>query len=633
MCGIAGVWRAQAGGDLELESLREISQLMIHRGPDDEGLWTDETRCALAFRRLAILDLSPAANQPMGTSDGRYWLVYNGEVYDFRDLRQTLESEGYSFRTRGDTEVVLYALAHWGAAALSRFNGMFALAFYDSHEQTLLLARDPVGIKPLYYLKGREGVLFASQYDQILAHPWSRSRGVSMEALGLYLRLSYIPAPYGILEGTHMLEPGTWLELSPDRGPREGRFYEFPRFLAPDLRGEEAYEAVDSAITAAVRRQLVSDVPVGAFLSGGIDSPLVAAKMREVANEDVVAFTLGTGGGQLDESTDATAYAEELGVRQIVEHATPAQALELLDDVVSACGEPFGDASIFPTLLISRLARRHVKVMLSGDGGDELFWGYPTRFGSVLSTCEDFRRPRWYRRSRWAAKKFLGLGTGHPNLSWPSVGDWYRAKHSHLDEDCLEGLFEDCPAWPCEYEDFSYRGWEPDRTAQWLRWNEVVAHLTMVLLKVDRGSMAASLEVRVPLLDREVLEAAARVDWQSCLQPAEGIGKLPLRRALAGHVRHQSSAKRGFDVPMDDWLRGPLRELFEESVVKRKELLGVPLAQGGLAALFERHLAGDGDHAWGLWPLLSLALWEDRHYACRGRGHGPRRPLATDTGE
>ena len=358
----------------------QMMTLMERRGPDDQGFWTDGKHGSFGFRRLAILDLSPYGHQPMLTSDGRYILVYNGEVYNFHELRDELDYRGIGFRSTGDTEVVLNILAQYGKEGLNRLNGMFALAFYDSAQKRLLLARDHAGIKPLYYLLSSGGLVFGSQYDQIMIHLWAKRLQVSTEALALYLRLGYIPAPYALFQQTYMLEPGTWLEVNAEGRVKQGKFFEFPLFRESTLRGEEAYEAVDAAVTKAVRRHLVSDVPLGTFLSGGIDSPLVTAKMRAASNGPVRAFTIGTHGDHLDESPDASAYAREIGVEHTIEHVTPEKAVTMLDDVVASCGEPFADYSIFPTMLIARLARQHVKVMLSGDGGDELFWGYAGRF-------------------------------------------------------------------------------------------------------------------------------------------------------------------------------------------------------------------------------------------------------------
>lgn len=613
MCGICGAF-SFSGPDF----LRPVSALvprMVRRGPDDEGHWSDSTHCALGFRRLAIQDLTPSGHQPMATPDGRFVLVFNGEVYNFPELRRELEQLGVRFRSTGDSEVVLQALAHWGEAALDRFNGMFALASYDTREKRLLLARDHAGIKPLYWMHTPAGVLFASQYDQILAHPASRALAVSRDALGLYLRLGYIPAPCALLEHTGMVEPGTWIEIDQAGSVRQGRFFVFPRDGEPDLRGEDAVAAVDAAIERAVARQLVSDVPVGAFLSGGIDSPLIAAKIRAAGNESVRAFTIGTGGHATDESADARQYAREIGIGHVVEHILPERSLELLDDVVDACGEPFGDFSIFPTMLVSRLARREVKVMLSGDGGDELFWGYAKRFAQVIDAAPDFGAPLAWRRARWAMKKHFGFGRANYNLMYADIGSWYRAKHSHLTEDFLARAFVRPPSWPRDFALYAFDGHEREATARWTRWNEFTGRMTMILMKVDRASMHESLEVRVPLLDREVVETAARIDWRSCLDPARGLGKLPLRRALARHIHHQTQAKRGFTVPMATWLKGPLRSVFEQTVLDRKDFLGYELDRPALRTLFERFLRNDEGSAWGFWLLLSLALWERRHYA------------------
>jgi len=620
MCGILGqITFSSRGRPLQREEISpRLIALMARRGPDDEGFWSDGRHCILAFRRLAILDLSGNAHQPMLTPDGRYALVYNGEVYNFRELRRELEQRGVQFHSKGDTEVVLHALAHWGNRALDRFNGMFALGFYDTLERRLILARDHAGIKPLYYMLTPEGLVFASQYDQIIAHGWARHLGVSPEALALYLRLGYIPAPYALLEDTYMLEPGSWLDVSVQSHVRHARFFEFSAGQEGNLRGDEAFEAVDAAVTAAVRRQLVSDVPVGTFLSGGIDSPLVAAKMQAVSCGKVRAFTIGTNGDRHDESADAAAYARELGIEHNVEHATSDTALQMLDEVVAACGEPFADYSMFPTMLVSRLARQQVKVMLSGDGGDELFWGYFDRFASVLAKVDGFAQSPSPSSARWDLQKLLRRGTDHQDLRWPgSLGDIYRLKHTHQSEGWLKSILPDLPQWPANFSLFTYTGLEPDRTAQWLRWNEFVGYLTMILLKVDRASMYHSLEVRVPLLDKEVVEVATRIDWRSCLDVKRKLGKLPLRNSLARHVRHQTWTKRGFTVPMDAWLRGPLRPVFEQVIFARDDILGLPLNKIAARTIFDRHLSGQANFDWMLWMLLSLALWERRHFTAR----------------
>lgn len=615
MCGICGSLSFTGLSSQDTAAITRLMKLMERRGPDDHGFWTDQKYSVLGFQRLSILDLSSMGHQPMTTPDGRYAIVYNGEVYNFQELREELRQRGIQFRSSGDTEVVLHALVLWDKAALRRFNGMFALAFYDTIKKRLLLARDHAGIKPLYYLLTSAGLVFASQYDQIMTHPWAKALPTSGDGLALYLRLGYIPAPYALLKDTYMLEPGAWLELKCEGQVKRGKFFEFPFFQEPDLHGEDAYKAVDAAVTRAVRRHLVSDVPLGTFLSGGIDSPLVAAKAKAATNGPVRAFTIGTNGDEWDESGDAIAYAQEIGVDHVVEHATPQLALEMLDDVVSSCGEPFADYSIFPTMMIARMARRHVKVILSGDGGDELYWGYPSRFVPVLKHAHDFAYPYWLRMGLWGTGRLLG--NGNANFRYRDIGHCYRVKHTRIYEDDLHDIFPELPLWPADFDLFRYSGIEPNKTAQWMRWNEFVGHLTMVLLKVDRASMYHSLEVRVPLLDREVIDVACRVDWRSCLDLDRYLGKLPLRHSLSRHVRFQAQTKRGFEVPMNAWLRGPLKDIFRESVIERKEILGMPVNQEKLRLMFQQHTDNHVDYARSLWTLLSLALWEQKHYRSR----------------
>ncbi len=614
MCGICGELRFEPAGDDAAYEFERLIDVMARRGPDDRGSWADGA-CRLGFRRLAILDLSPAANQPM-TAAGCA-LVFNGEVYNFRELRAELEGAGITFATTGDTEVVLWALIQWGKAALDRFNGMFALGFYDGRRRSLLLARDAVGIKPLYALLDRQGVFFASQYDQIMAHPWGAGRAVSPAALGLYLRFGHVPAPYGILQGTEMLEPGSWLEVTADGRLSRGRYYEFPVYRQPDLRGAEADEAVNAAITAAVRRQLISDVPLGAFLSGGIDSPLVAAKAMEVSNRPLRAFTIGNEVLHLDETDDALDYGRQLGLDHVTERYTPDKAIEWLDRVIDACAEPVADFSIFPTMLVSSMARREVTVALSGDGGDELFWGYPVRFAAVLRQAEAFRQPYWLRAGRRAAQRLAGAGHDGAALRWPTIGEWYRAAHARLSDTALNAIFVNFPALPADFKLFHYDGWQQDETAQWLRWNEMHGHLTRVLLKVDRASMYHSLEVRVPLLDREVIDVATRVDWRSCLSLDSNEGKQPLRHALAQHVTIPKRGKVGFTVPVDEWLRGPLVPIFREVVLERSHLLGLPFRRPALERLLNEHVNGQANQSRWLWTVLNLALWDERFQQTR----------------
>ena len=612
MCGIAG--ELAVAGSKSNADWNKISGLMKARGPDDEGSWADK-HCQLVFRRLSILDLTAAGHQPMVSHDENYALTFNGELYNFRELRAELVQKGVQFRSNGDTEVVLQALIHWGVDALEKFNGMFAFAFYNARKQSLLLVRDHAGIKPLYFLKTKQGVAFASQYDQILAHPWRLGMGISEQALSLYLHLGFVPAPYAMLQNTFMLEPGAWVEFSANGESRSGKHFRFPQFQEPNLSGNEALEALDGALQNSVKRQLVSDVPVASFLSGGVDSPLVLAKMLQAGGGPYRAYTIGTEDQATDESVIAEDFAQQLGVAQTLQKISQNDAYAMLDEVVTASGEPFGDYSIFPTMLVSKLAAKDFKVILSGDGGDELLWGYVKRMSEGISAAPSFARNKFARRAEFEVRKVFGRHRDHQHLNHASEGDLHAFKHLLLRGGHLQRIFPQLASWPEDYDKFSFAPSQPDpnRTAQWIRYNEFNTHLTKVLLKVDRASMSQSLEVRVPILDKEFIEVAQRVSWQSCLDMSSGIGKIPLRQILDQHVQRQSSQKRGFEVPMGDWLKHSLKDLVHDVLLNRNELLGVPLDRIRMNKLYAQHVSGEVQVAQGLWPVLSLALWEAKH--------------------
>ncbi|MGH7717814.1 MAG: asparagine synthase (glutamine-hydrolyzing) [Gemmatimonadaceae bacterium] len=618
MCGICGAFAFQQEPDPRAlrPAVADLTVLVTRRGPDDEGIWADD-RCALGFRRLAILDLSPTGHQPMLTPDGRFALVFNGEVYNFRDIRGELEQRGVRFRSTGDAEVVLYALAEWGPAALRRFNGMFALALYDAVDRRLLLARDHAGIKPLYYRIGEKGVVFGSQFDQILRHPWAGRRNVDLDGLSLYLRFGYVPAPHSMLEGARALDAGSWITIDERGRTIGGDHFRFASWPAPSLRGEAAVDALEAALSGAVARHLISDVPVGVFLSGGVDSPLVASEARRQAGRALSAFTIGVEDPSMDESAAARQFAGEFGLCHVLRAVTPADALSMLESVVDACSEPTADFSIIPTMMVSQLAREHVKVVLSGDGGDELFWGYPERFGAAIEQATYFGAPRPARYAHIAARKYLGVGRATRDVLWPSVGRMYQKKHTILAERDLSALFPWLRPVPSELHLFECDTADPDEAALWVRWNEFRLHLARVLLKVDRASMFHSLEVRVPLLDKDVIAVALDTDWRSCLAIERRRGKIPLREALRRRVPFQVDAKKGFTVPMHDWLAGPLQPLLREKVLGRTAFLGMEANRARLDQLNRRLLEGQSSVAWGLWLLLSLALWEDRHWSAR----------------
>lgn len=611
MCGFVGVVARDALTDGNRTAIGALTDLLARRGPDDAGNWHAD-RAALGFRRLAVLDLSRAGHQPMASPDGRHVLVFNGEVYNFREIRKELEADGVGFGSDTDTEVVLHALARWGPGALARFHGMFALAFYDRAAHSVLLARDPLGIKPLYWLRHRKGLVFSSQYDAVVRHPWCERQRLRPDVAALYLRLGYVPSPYGIVEDTGQVRAGTYVLWSAEQGSVVRQYAPWPDRPDVYLSAADEEEAVHEAVQAAVRRQLVADVPVGTFLSGGIDSPLVTALSRAATDRRIPAFTIGSEHEDFDESAQARRYAHHLEVEHTVRAITESDALGLVDDVLGAFGEPFGDYSAFPTMLVSRMARERVTVVLSGDGADELFFGYP-RTWTTLRWRTLFRLPPLTRRLFRKAMTPWPSRRPPESATFATLGDMYSTPHEEFTGDVLARVAPGLGDPPADFDLYDIEGVpSADELAQRLRRNEVEGHLEKMLIKVDRASMHESLEVRVPLLDDALVYTAMQIDPKRCM--SEGLGKLPLRRELARHVPAEviSRPKQGFGVPLGDWLRGPLGDRFRSRVLDDPVVFGDAFDRRVIEQLYLSHCGGVA-RTQQLWNLLTLQEWADRH--------------------
>ncbi|MEM8997934.1 MAG: asparagine synthase (glutamine-hydrolyzing), partial [Acidobacteriota bacterium] len=554
MCGLCGLFSPDAGGVSGAgASIRRMTRELERRGPDDEAFWVDpEARLRLGFRRLAILDLSPSGRQPMVSSSGDSVLVMNGEIYNFRELRRELEAGGLRFRSTSDTEVALEALELWGLDALGRLEGMFALAFYDLRRRRLTLSRDRTGIKPLWLFEGPAGVAFSSQLDALIHGPWPVDAEPRPDVLHHYLRLGHIPAPLGLLPGTRQLEAGGWRRFDADGRRETGRFWRLPRMSEGALGAEEGVEALDAALERAVARHRLADVPLGVFLSGGVDSPLVGAVARRQTSSELLAFTLGNPGWGQDEEAAARRFAGQLDLDHRVLRLDDSAATAGVDQMKASMHEPFADFSLLPTLLLSGFARERVTVALSGDGGDELFFGYE-RPRSLLRDGGFFRRSLGVRRLAWGLGRVgerLGLGRRRSDaILFPSMGDYYHSVNSRLDAPALARLAPDLPppSPPPFYESGPWQDagpGDPRRQADFSRWAEFHGQLQRCLKKVDLASMHHSLEVRVPLLDTEILDLSLRIDPMAHM--AGGERKHVLRRALGRRLpgAEQQSVKR-----------------------------------------------------------------------------------------
>jgi len=603
-----------------------MNETIRHRGPDDEGVWVAgpaarggwtnaSGEVGLAQRRLSIIDLSPAGHGPMANDDESLWITYNGEVYNFRQIRTELESAGFRFRSQTDTEVVLKAYEKWGVECLDRFVGMFAFGIWDARQRRLVLARDRLGKKPLYYGEYAGRLTFASELKALAADP-DLPAEIDSGALALYLRYGYVPAPYSIFHSVRKLPPAHYALW--ESGRLTVRRYWDPVAIALDepYRGSEAEaeKELDALLCDAVRGRMISDVPLGAFLSGGIDSSLVAALMQEQSPRPVKTFTIRFENPQYNEADHAASVARHLGTEHREESCSGKRMLEAIEAIPGIFDEPFADSSSVPTYLVSQMTRKHVTVALSGDGGDELFFGYP-RYSA-------FDKTSWLLSSPRVVRGATALAVG-----WVPRRRFRRAAAILRQND------------PDPYARFvSY--WRPDEIARltaveasenpvYRRTRERVRPLAAserppvldlvtylpedILTKVDRASMAVSLETRNPLLDHRVVEFALRLPLR--MKWRGGVTKWLLRRLLYRRVPRAlvDRPKMGFGVPLADWFRGPLRgPMMDRLHGHRLEDLGLdPVAMRSVWTKFVAGHLHRPELLWSLWTLDSWAqMWK-----------------------
>ncbi len=647
MCGLVGFLDGGAGEDGDVALLRRMSDTLIHRGPDDGGTWCDrEQRIGFGHRRLAIVDLSPAGHQPMVSASGRYVIAFNGEIYNHLDLRgelngmdcrASLAMTGAGWRGHSDTETLLAGIEAWGLeATLKKSIGMFAIALWDKQTQTLALARDRLGEKPLYYGwqgSGDERVfLFGSELKALKAHP-AFPADIDRGALCLLLRHNYIPAPYSIYQGIAKVEPGCLLSVS--LAQPEPKIWKYWDAVAVARAGvaqpfvgtpEQAVDALEVLAKDAVRQQMMADVPLGAFLSGGVDSSTVVALMQAQSSRPVKTFTIGFNEDGYSEAVHAKAVARHLGTEHSELYVTPEQVMEVIPRLPSLYCEPFADSSQIPTFLVSQLAKQHVTVSLSGDAGDELFCGY-NRYQITSS--------RWKQLSmipmplrRIAAKGITAISPHTWNryagiLPWTSVGDKLHKGAGVMTSASAEELYLSIVSSWTDPAALVVGGAEPATLptanspslsglsdVQRMMALDTLTYLPDdILVKVDRAAMGNSLESRVPFLDHRVVEFAWRLPMEFKLR--EGQTKWALRQVLYRHVPREliERPKMGFGFPIDKWLRGPLRnwaqDLLDEARLRREGYFHpAPIRQK-----WAEHLSGNRNWSSQLWAVLMFQAW------------------------
>lgn len=616
MCGISGLLSFEnfINNEHHLPVLYRMTGMLERRGPDDQGLWIDPMgRVGLGFRRLSILDLSMAGHQPMFSRDERSVVVLNGEIYNYQEIRSELESKGVGFRSLSDTEVLLEALNLWGIdETLSKANGMFGFAWYDRYEQKLILARDHAGIKPMYYalFPKESGMIFSSQYNVLLTSPWGNPGEVNEETLHLYLKLHHLPPPATLLKNTYQIEPGHYIKISREGHITDHTWWRLPRKVEHEfLSLAESQETLLSSLDGAIKRQQLADVPVGLFLSGGVDSPLVAAVAGGQVKNSIKAFTISTPGWGQDEAEDAKRYAIHLHVDHKILEVAGFDVIDLIKDIAKAQYEPFADFSIIPTMLVSRFARQEVIVSLSGDGGDELFFGYHRPL-SLLRNGEDFRFPWVLRKALYGAGRLNLIPKKSDVIVHKSPADYYFSVNSWMEDRALQKIAPGLITLPKRFSIYNFGKYKSKLDlANYSRFVEYYGQLQRGLKKVDMASSYYALEVRVPLLDREVINTSLRIDPFDNMQA--GGRKVVLRQLLGRYVPEEviPNIKRGFAVPLSNWLRQDLRKIVEQTLFDRPLYPNGIFDQREIWKYWQTHLSGQKDLKWGIWTLLALQWW------------------------
>ncbi len=640
MCGIVGFKSKRDFQPLK-ESLPDAVTCLSHRGPDDSDVFFDETvGIGLGHRRLSIIDLSEAGRQPMASDDGNVHIVYNGEVFNFREIREALKGYGHKFRSATDTEVILKAYLQWGIECLQEFIGMFSLAIWDSRKQRLYLARDRLGIKPLYYCFRNGALIFASELKGLMAFK-SFARAVDVEAISLFLHYQYIPAPKTIFEDTYKLLPGHYL-IHDGQDLRTHPYWSLSTWResaeSKNASEEECLSELDQLLTKAVSARLISDVPLGALLSGGIDSSLVVALMQKVSTAPVRTYSIGFNEKGYDEAPWAARVARYLGTDHTEFYITSKEAMEVIPRLPDIYDEPFADASGIPTHLVCRLARTQVGAALSGDGGDEQFAGY-VRYWSTQAMTTFLKRlpPRlrefsgrlfskipfgwierfylpWYSAlpQRFQVANFYDKWTKLvPQIGASQISELYRVTISLWSREeivrltggsVVEGMYEETfrqtEGWPL--------------LARLMRVDLKTYLPDAMLTKVDRASMAVGLEVRVPLLDHRLVEYTSKLP--DSLKFKDGSSKYLLKKLLAQYVPANlfQRPKMGFTAPINRWLRSGLKDLLLDNLsserLKREGLFNQALVEKKM----KEHLSGQFNHYLCLWSLLMWEMWRER---------------------
>ena len=610
MCGIAGMYNFRRG-DLCRNYFHECLKTMKHRGPDDEDVWDNDENYIAAFVRLSIRDLSINGRQPMFSSDKKYCISFNGEIYNTDELKRLLKPFNVAYQSSTDTETLLYAIVYLGIEKTLTFaDGIFAFAWYDVTRNRLILARDRVGVKPLYIGTSDKGIVYSSQYDHIINHPYFKDNALCESSVGNYLQFGYVPEDMGAVINTKLLLHGHYYVV--ENNSLSGvAYYQY---------GANANKNTDKNIAAtlgnAVKSQLVADVPVGTFMSGGVDSTLISYYANKV--QPIQSFTIGVKDSAMDESGAAKEFAVLFGTKHFSKFIDADSFKKLIKDHVQAFSEPFADYSSLPTLLLSAFAKESVTVALSGDGGDELFWGYP-RNVRALSLVPFYQKNLIARRLALLMSKVKRPAATDIRRHW-RMRNFMRYYYTSLE---ISGAFQWLPRlfnapikdvyFYNEIEKKAGNALSADALLNIARKLEVDIHLQRILIKVDRASMYHSLEVRVPFLNNDMLDLSENYHYSDCINGSDG--KTSLKQLLTSYSSKELvyRPKQGFTVPLDEWLKKDLKHDIKEKLMDMPAHLSIMFNRKSLWKLYNQYENENDDAGWLIWAIYILVLWDGMH--------------------